>query len=145
MPLAERASTAVWTGDLMSGSGELSFGTGALPNTPVSWAARTVSPDGKTSPEELLAAAQAACFAMALSGRLAREGHPPERLEVEARCTLDRVDDKPTVTRMDITVQGTVPGLGESEFWRRQRPRPPGVRSPAPSATLSSIRSRPLW
>jgi osmotically inducible protein OsmC len=116
MPLAERTATTTWTGDLASGSGELSFATGAVSGLPVSWAARAETPGGKTSPEELLAAAQSSCFAMALSGGLARAGHPAERLDVSATCTLDRIDGKPTVTNMHISVRGVVPGIEESAF-----------------------------
>ena len=116
MALAERTATTVWTGDLASGSGELTFGTGAIGAQPVSWAARTESSDGKTSPEELLAAAQASCLAMALSAGLARAGHPADRLEVRATATLDRVDGAPTVTQMDIRIEGSVPGMGEAAF-----------------------------
>jgi len=116
MALADRTATTVWTGDLASGSGVLNFGTGAAGNLPVSWAARTETAGGKTSPEELLAAAQSSCFAMALTSGLARAGHPAERLEVEATCSLDRVDGTPTVTAMAIRVTGTVPGIEEEVF-----------------------------
>jgi lipoyl-dependent peroxiredoxin len=116
MPLAVRSATTKWTGDLLSGSGELGFGTGAASSLPVSWAARTEEPGGKTSPEELLAAAQASCYAMALASTLAREGHPPEGLDVTASATLDRVDGKPKVTEMNIQVKGRVPGIDAATF-----------------------------
>jgi osmotically inducible protein OsmC len=116
MPLAVRSATTKWTGDLVSGSGELDFETGAARSLPVSWAARTEEPGGKTSPEELLAAAQASCYAMALASTLARDGHPPEALDVTASATLDRVDGKPKVTEVIIQVRGRVPGIDASTF-----------------------------
>ena len=80
---AIRQARAVWNGDLATGSGEVSAVTsGKFSALPVSWGARTEAPQGKTSPEELLAAAHASCFAMALSAALARGGTPPKKLEV---------------------------------------------------------------
>ena len=76
---ALRTATVTWNGDLASGSGTVSAGTtGLFEDLPVSWASRTEEPDGRTSPEELLAAAHASCFAMAFSAGLARAGTPPE-------------------------------------------------------------------
>jgi osmotically inducible protein OsmC len=118
MAQAERRATTVWTGDLMSGNGRLTLASsGVLTDTPVTWASRTEQPDGRTSPEELLAAAHASCFSMALSAGLARGRTPPERLEVSAVCSLDR---KPEggfkVTAMALTVRGRVPGLDQAGF-----------------------------
>lgn len=114
---ASRTATVTWTGSLMEGSGTVSAGSSDLfTDLPVSWASRTEAVDGRTSPEELLAAAHASCFAMALSGALAREGTPPEHLHVSATVTFDRVDDKWTVTRSQLEVVGTVPGLDEAGF-----------------------------
>ena len=80
---ATRQARAKWNGDLATGSGEVSSVTsGKFSSLPVSWGARTEAPQGKTSPEELLAAAHASCFAMALSAGLAKGGTPPETLEV---------------------------------------------------------------
>ena len=88
-----RRATVKWVGDLASGSGELSAATsGAFSTLPVTWASRTEHADGKTSPEELLAAAYAACFSMALSSDLTKAGTPPSRLQVRATCTLDHTD-----------------------------------------------------
>ena len=113
---AKRSATAVWENDLLKGRGEVSGSSGALPKLPVSWAARTESSGGKTSPEELLAAAHAACYSMALSAGLGRRQKPPERLSVTATCTFDKVGDGWKVTKMELDVTGKVPGLSATEF-----------------------------
>lgn len=112
---ATRTATLTWTGSLAEGSGTVSAGSsGQFTDLPVSWASRTEDPEGRTSPEELLAAAHASCFAMALSGALARAGTPPEHMHVSATVTFDRVNDKWTVTRSELEVVGVVPGLDEA-------------------------------
>ena len=111
MALAERNATSVWQGDLMKGSGTVSFGTGAIADQPVSFPARTESADGKTSPEELIAAAAASCYSMAFSHALSQKGHTPERLEVRGTCTLDKVDGGLKITRVRLDVGGRVPGM----------------------------------
>lgn len=114
---AKRRANVTWENDLLHGSGKVSIGSGALPDFPVSWPARSeASSGGKTSPEELLAAAQASCFAMALSGSLGRNGTPPERLNVSAECTFDKVGDAYKVTTMEITVRGKVPNIDRAKF-----------------------------
>ena len=115
MASAERTTTTVWEGDLAHGNGVLSLKSGAAPDLPVTWASRTERSDGKTSPEELIAAAHASCFSMALSHGLAEAGHPPERLEVSATVTLS-LDDGPKVSSSHITVRGTVPGVDADGF-----------------------------
>ena len=92
------------------------MGSGALPDFKVTWVSRTEAPGGKTSPEELLAAAHASCYAMALSATLARKRTPPERLNVTAQCTFDKVGDGFKVTTMELTIHGKVPGLEQSTF-----------------------------
>src|SRR3989442_2611581 len=88
---ATREARAVWNGDLMSGTGWVrAVSSGKFADLPVSWSARTEAPGGKTSPEELLAAAHASCFAMALSAGLARAGTPPRRLEVSSKVPVDQ-------------------------------------------------------
>jgi osmotically inducible protein OsmC len=114
--VAKRTAEAIWENDLLRGHGRVRFGTGALPETDVTWAARTEQPNGKTSPEELLAAAHASCYAMALSGTLAGNRTPPSKLDVTAVCTFDRVDDKWKVTTKELTVKGVVRGLDNSKF-----------------------------
>lgn len=113
---ADRSAKTTWEGDLATGSGTFSVGTGSLGPQQVSWAARTEEPGGKTSPEELLAAAHASCFSMALSGALARAGTPPSRLETEAVVTFDKVDGGWKVTRSALTVRGDVPDADEQAF-----------------------------
>jgi len=116
MPATRRAE-ATWNGDLMSGSGTVSaVSSGAFGDLPVTWAARTESSDGKTSPEELVAAAHAACFSMAFSGGLAKAGTPPEQLEVSAEVTFDKAEAGWRVTRSALTVRGRVPGISEEAF-----------------------------
>ena len=114
---ATREAQVVWEGDLMSGAGRISAGSSQLfRDLPVTWASRTEAPEGKTSPEELLAAAHAGCFSMALSMGLAKGGHPPRRLTVTARVTFEKVEAGFRVTRSALTVQGEVPGLDEAAF-----------------------------
>jgi osmotically inducible protein OsmC len=116
MPVAIRKAEIVWEGPLASGTGTLSSGTGALGQLPVTWASRTEQPDGKTSPEELIAAAHASCFAMALSLMLGENHTPPERLTVCARCTLDEVDGAPRITTVELSVRARVAGLEQAGF-----------------------------
>jgi lipoyl-dependent peroxiredoxin len=121
MPIAQRNAVIVWDGSLAKGSGTLSSGSGALANLAVTWASRTEAPGGKTSPEELIAAAHASCFAMALALTLGENDAPPERLEVSAACTLDEVDGAPKITAGDLVVTARVPGLDDSGFERLAR------------------------
>jgi osmotically inducible protein OsmC len=116
MPMAERSATTRWEGDLAHGSGVTSGASGALGDLPVTWASRTERSDGKTSPEELIAAAHSSCFSMAFSSTLAQAGHIPERLAVTAKVTLDMVEGAPTVTTSELTVSGTVPGVDQAAF-----------------------------
>ncbi|HJP72170.1 MAG TPA: OsmC family peroxiredoxin [Candidatus Limnocylindria bacterium] len=114
---ATRTATVTWTGTLAEGAGTVSAGSSELfTDLPVSWASRTEEVDGRTSPEELLAAAHASCFAMALSGGLARAGTPPDHIHVSATVTFDQVGEAWTVTRSELDVVGTVPGLDEAGF-----------------------------
>lgn len=114
---AVRTATVTWQGDLASGSGSVSAGTSELfTDLPVSWGSRTEAADGRTSPEELLAAAHASCFAMALSAGLARAGTPPDHLHIEAEVTFDKVGDSWTVVSSHLIVLGKVRGASEAEF-----------------------------
>jgi osmotically inducible protein OsmC len=114
---AERRAEVVWQGDLMSGSGEIvSSGSGALSNLNVNWTSRTESSDGSTSPEELIAAAHASCFSMALSHGLAQADHAPDRLEVTAVCSFEQVEGGWKITSSALDVTGTVPGMDEAAF-----------------------------
>ncbi len=117
---ATRQASAVWQGDLQSGTGTVSAGTsGKFDGLPVSWPSRIEQPHGgRTSPEELLAAAHASCFAMQLSSNLAKAGTPPERLEVSAEVTFDKPNGGWTVVSSALAVRGTVPGADEASFRR---------------------------
>lgn len=117
--MAEKRSANVrWTGDLMSGSGVVTAATsGAFREQPVTWAARSTSAhEGKTSPEELLAAAHAACFAMAFSGRLAKNRTPSTSLDVQATVSFAQVGQGFRVTSSHLRVDAVVPGLDEPTF-----------------------------
>ena len=114
---AVRTATVTWNGDLATGSGSVTAGTtGLFQDMPVSWASRPEAQEGRTSPEELLAAAHASCFAMAFSAGLARAGKPPEHLHVEAEVTFDKVGEAWTVTASRIIVVGHVDGISPEEF-----------------------------
>jgi osmotically inducible protein OsmC len=114
---AIRRAEATWSGDLQTGKGTVSAVTsGAFAELPVSWAARTEASDGRTSPEELVAAAHAACFSMAFSNELAKAGHPADRLDVSAEVTFDKGDAGWRVTTSALTVEGRVPGISAAEF-----------------------------
>jgi lipoyl-dependent peroxiredoxin len=116
MPIAERNATAGWDGDLAHGNGTVTGASGGLPDLTVTWASRTERSDGKTSPEELIAAAHAACYSMALAHGLTEAGNPPEHLDVSAKVTLDERDGAPTVTSSELTVSGQVPGIDQAAF-----------------------------
>lgn len=112
-----RTATVTWNGTLLEGEGTVSAGSSELfTDLPVSWPSRTEGPGGQTSPEELLAAAHAACFAMALSGALARAGTPADHVHISATVTFDKVGDAWSVTRSELDVVGTVPGIDEAGF-----------------------------
>ena len=114
---ATRQAKAVWNGDLAKGSGEVSaVSSGKFSALGISWGARTESPQGKTSPEELLAAAHASCFAMALSAGLARAGTPPKKLDVTSTVTFDKVGEDWTVVSSELEVKGEVPGIDAAAF-----------------------------
>ena len=115
--IASRQAEVVWDGTLGGGAGVVSSGSGALA-FPVTWAARIEQPDGKTSPEELIAAAHASCFAMALAMVLGDNHSPPERLAVGAACTLDEIDGAPRIITVELTVRARVPGLDEAGLRR---------------------------
>jgi osmotically inducible protein OsmC len=112
MPV-ERTASATWEGDLASGSGSIDAESGLFSGAPVDWRNRAEAKEGKTSPEELLAAAHAACFSMALSHTLGQAGNPPEKLEVTATATFVGGTG---VTGMKLAVNGTVPGIDADAF-----------------------------
>lgn len=117
MAVAERRARAIWEGTLAEGNGSLTLeSSDVLVEAPVTWAARTEESAGRTSPEELLAAAHAVCYAMSLSGNLARRETPPERLEVSATATFEKGDTGFRVGSMTISVRGRVPGIEAADF-----------------------------
>jgi osmotically inducible protein OsmC len=111
-----REATTVWKGSLTEGSGQLDSGTGVI-STPVTWAARTGEPEGHTSPEELIAAAHASCYAMAFSHALATSGNTADELTVTAKVSLEPKDGGGfAVTKSALTVVGKVPTLDDAGF-----------------------------
>ncbi|HUP70175.1 MAG TPA: OsmC family peroxiredoxin [Acidimicrobiales bacterium] len=111
--MAQRRASATWQGDLFEGGGVVSaLSSGLFTDAGVTWAARTEDSGGRTSPEELIAAAHAACFCMALSNELSSRGHVPSKLQVEAICTFEGGK----VTMMALDVSATVPGADEAAF-----------------------------
>jgi osmotically inducible protein OsmC len=114
---ATRRAEASWTGSLAEGSGMINYVTsGAITRLPVTWASRIEAADGRTSPEELVAAAHAACYSMAFSGGLSRNGTPPTSLTVSAAVTFDKVGAGWRVVSSALTVRGVVPGIDVATF-----------------------------
>jgi lipoyl-dependent peroxiredoxin len=110
----ERRAEVTWRGDLMAGSGVVErVGSGAFGPLDVTWASRTEEPAGRTSPEELIAAAHAACFSMALAHGLAQAGNPPEELSTSATVTFVPGTG---ITRSALDVTGRVPGIDDETF-----------------------------
>ena len=115
--MATHTAQAVWEGDLASGAGSVDLESGAASGLDVSWRHRTEGGvGGQTSPEELIAAAHASCFAMALSHELSQGGHAPERLSVSASCTIEPVEGGFGITRSELKVRGAVPGVDADAF-----------------------------
>ena len=112
-----RSAHTVWEGSLFKGSGVVAFdSSGAIPEQPVTWASRAEDANGKTSPEELIAAAHSSCFSMAFSARLAKNGTPATKLDVTAEVSFDQVDGAWKVTRSRLKVRGVVPGIDQVTF-----------------------------
>ena len=111
---AERTAQVTWLGSLLDGSGTIDrVGSGAFGPLDVTWASRTEESNGRTSPEELIAAAHASCFSMAFSGALAKAGTPPERLETSATVTFVPGEG---ITKSALTLRGSVPGMDDEAF-----------------------------
>ncbi|WP_432133875.1 MULTISPECIES: OsmC family protein [unclassified Streptomyces] len=109
-----RSAHTVWEGDLLKGSGVVTFdSSGAIGEQPVTWASRAEEANGRTSPEELIAAAHSSCFSMAFSNMLAKQGTPPSRLVTSADVTFQPGEG---ITGIHLTVEGTVPGMAEDAF-----------------------------
>lgn len=116
MAHAERRAHVVWEGEVVRGAGNFTVGSGAIEKFPITFASRFERSDGKTSPEELIAAAHASCYSMALSHTLTESGNPPEQLTVDAVCAIDQVGEGFKITTVNLEVRGRVPGLGAKEF-----------------------------
>lgn len=117
MSIADRSTTTTWEGPLASGTGTFSqASSGALDGQTVTWASRTEAPAGKTSPEELAAAAHSSCYSMALSLKLGENNTPPHQLNVSATVSLEEVDGVPTITTSALTVRAQVAGIDEATF-----------------------------
>ncbi len=113
----ESSASATWSGSLLEGSGSVSLGAGLASSLPVSWAARTEAQGSQTNPEELIAAAHAACYSMALSHGLAGAGHPPGRLDTSATVTFGPKEGGGfAISGVDLTVRAEVPGLDDAAF-----------------------------
>jgi osmotically inducible protein OsmC len=108
-----RSATTVWHGSLFEGSGHVELVSSGLGGFDVSWPSRAEEANGKTSPEELIAAAHSSCFSMALSNGLNKEGSPPETLDTTADVTFQPGEG---ITGIHLTVTGTVPGMSEEDF-----------------------------
>lgn len=113
--MESRARTA-WKGDLFSGSGSTALASGAAGPLEVTWSSRTEVAAGRTSPEELIAAAHASCYSMAFSNGLASADTPPESIDTEATVTFDKTDEGFRVTKSALVVTATVPGISEEDF-----------------------------
>jgi osmotically inducible protein OsmC len=116
VPIAERTAEVIWDGSLARGRGTVESGSGALTGLPVTWAARTETPEGKTSPEELVAAAHATCFTMALALVLGEAKTPPGHIATSASCVFDEVDGAPRITSAALRVEAQVEALDQAGF-----------------------------
>lgn len=108
-----RSAHTVWEGNLFEGSGVVTFDSSGIGQQPVSWPSRAEQANGRTSPEELIAAAHSSCFSMALSNGLTNAGTPPTRLVTSADVTFQPGTG---ITGIHLTVEGTVPGIGDEAF-----------------------------
>jgi lipoyl-dependent peroxiredoxin len=114
-----RHASATWSGNLTEGAGMLQYiSSGAFSRMPITWGSRTEAHQGRTSPEELLAAAHASCFSMAFANQLAKNGTIAERLDVRVDVTADKREAGWTVLSSAIKVSGVVPGIDAETFAR---------------------------
>lgn len=116
--MVDRKASATWEGDLFTGKGAVTLDSAMAPPMDVNWAARAENPEGMTSPEELIAAAHSACYSMAFSNMLAKNGTPPSRLDTSAVVSFEKGESGFSVTRSAITVRGDVPGIDAEAFER---------------------------
>ena len=113
--MAARTANAVWEGSIQEGRGQMSLGSGAFEGN-YSFKSRFEEGDNGTNPEELIAAAHAGCFSMALSLVLGEGGNEPESLQTQAKVSLRNLDGVPTITKVALTTRGRVPGLDDAGF-----------------------------
>ena len=111
----DRSASAIWHGGLKDGNGALTTQSHVLNNTAYSFHTRFEEAAG-TNPEELIAAAHAGCFTMALSSQLTSAEHPPSTIETTATVTMETTDDGPTITRIHLSTHATIPGIEKSTF-----------------------------
>jgi len=118
VPRVQRSADVTWSGNVARGEGRITAATGAFDGLPYTLASRVAAPEGKTSPEELLAAAHAACYAMSLAGELAGTGTPPDRVEVRSTVTLDEVDGSHRIVGAELHARARVGGMDADAFAR---------------------------
>ena len=137
----KRTSTAVWRGSVTKGTGSISTLSGAIKDTPYSVNSRFVSEDGKagTNPEELIAAAHASCFTMALSAQLTNAGHEPTELSTVATVHMDKQDIGWTITAIHLDTHGKVPGVSADQFEKLADDAKKGCPISRALAAVSSI------
>lgn len=116
--MVDRTATVTWRGTLPEGEGTIDTESGALSGSPVTWASRVETPQGKTSPEELLAAAEAECYTMVLTNMLSKAGTVPDQIRTAATCTVERQEGGLKITAMRLQVSGSVPGVDAETFAR---------------------------
>jgi osmotically inducible protein OsmC len=121
VPRIVRTADVTWSGNVARGEGKISGGSGAYQLLPYTLATRIGEPEGKTSPEELLAAAVGACFTMSLATELTKAGTPPELLSTDATCVMDEVDGRHIVIEVQLAAHGRVPGVDAETFERLAR------------------------
>ena len=114
--MKKRTASAVWQGDLKSGKGTVSTGSGTLKETAYSFGTRFEDSSSGTNPEELIAAAHAGCFAMAFSAFLGRAGFTPQRVDTKANLTFEQVNNNWTITTIDLNIDAKVPGIDQAKF-----------------------------
>jgi osmotically inducible protein OsmC len=121
VPRIERSADVTWEGNVARGGGRISARSGAFVGLPYSVATRVADPGGKTSPEELLAAAHAGCYAMSLAGELVDAGAPPDRLDVTAKVVMDEVDGSHRIVASEVHARARVQGVDSAVFARAAR------------------------
>ena len=116
MALNKDRANATWEGSVTEGGGRVAVASGAFPEQEITLKRRTEGGSGRTSPEELIAAAHAACYAMALSAALSRNNTPPDKLDVSAEVSLERGESGLKITKSELSVRGSVPGVDAAKF-----------------------------